>query len=223
MDPVNYFISIAQVIPAEYTFPTPTSVNGSSATGNCANVSSSNSGALTCADPTSSVLFDDPRGMPVLTGLDGDMWASQLLTIQTTASSIDIIVDLNTPTFTRAERVEVVMFNCPQWGIGVQTIQVFAQNTQFALTNVDITSCASLVQVCLPTITTIPILTLRFSLSPGSDWVYLAEMTFFGNGFTCPPDIVITEPTIDSTGTETATPIASKFKSLMRSAHSDSV
>ena len=90
------------MIPAEYTFPTPTSVNGSSATGNCASVSSSTSGTLTCADPTSSVLFDDPRGMPILTGLDGDMWASQLLTIQTAAAFTEITVDLRTPTFTES-------------------------------------------------------------------------------------------------------------------------
>ena len=119
----------AQVIPAEYTFPTPTSVNGSSATGNCANnISSSTSGTLTCADPTSSVLFDDPRGMPILTGLDGDMWASQLLTIQTTAAFTEITVDLFTPTFIRVQRIEVVMFNCQQLGIGVQTIQTFEIN-----------------------------------------------------------------------------------------------
>ena len=55
--------------------PPPTSVNGSSATGNSSNYTS---GA--CNDPASSVLFDGH--IPTLTGLDGDMWASQLLTIQ---------------------------------------------------------------------------------------------------------------------------------------------
>ena len=171
------FLLTAQVIPAEYTFPTPTSVNGSSATGNCASVSSSTSGTITCADPTSSVLFDDPRGMPILTGLDGDMWASQLLTIQTTASSTDINVDLGTPTFTRVERVEVVMFNCPQLGIGVQTVQALEHNNVLIQTaNVDITSCTSLVRMCLSTATTLPVFILRFRLSPGSDWVHLAEV-----------------------------------------------
>ena len=184
------------MIPDEYTFPTPTPVNGSSATGNCASVSSSTSGTLTCADPTSSVLFDDPRGMPILTGLDGDMWASQLLTIQSTASSIDIIIDLNTPTFMRVERVEVVMFNCPQWGIGVQTIQALENNNALIQTaNVGITSCTSLVRMCLSSRTTIPVIILRFFPSPGSDWVYLAEVTFFGNNPTCPADRVITAPT----------------------------
>ena len=51
------------VFPASYTFPTPTSVSGSSDDGNCANVSNFTSGTLKCTDSTSSVLFDDPRGM----------------------------------------------------------------------------------------------------------------------------------------------------------------
>ena len=204
----------AQNIPFEYTFPTPTSVNGSSATGNCANnISSSTSGTLTCADPTSSVLFDDPRGMPILTGLDGDMWASQLLTIQTAASSTDITFDFrNTPGFTVVERVEVMMFNCPQLGIGVQTVQALEDNNALIQTaNVDITSCTSLVRVCLSTATTIPILILRFRLSPDSDWVHVAEVTFFGNGVTCPPEIVITEPTTEPVTTELTREITSKF------------
>ena len=157
------YILYLLVYPTKYTFPKPTSVNGSSATGNCANVSSSTSGTLTCADPFSSVLFDDPRGMPILTGLDGDMWASQLLAIQTTASSIDIIVDLNTPTFIRVERVEMVMFNCPQWGIGVQAIQPIEQkpllNFNEMAYNLTTTSCDSLVRLCLPYRTTVPVFT----------------------------------------------------------------
>ncbi len=35
--------------------------------------------------PRSSVLFDDVT--PTLTGLDGDMWATQLLTLNTSTSS----------------------------------------------------------------------------------------------------------------------------------------
>ena len=137
--------------------------------------------------------------MPILTGLDGDMWASQLLTLQTTAaaSSTDITFDLRSPTFSRVERIEVVMFNCPQWGVGVQTIQVFVQNSiELTFDVAPITSCDSLVRVCLPyrIRTSIPNFALRFLLSPDSDWVYLAEVTFWGNNSTCPPDIVITLP-----------------------------
>ena len=191
--------SIAQLFPSQYAvFASGVSTaNGSSATGNCADVSSCTSETLTCADPTSSVLFDDPRGMPILTGLEGDMWASQLLTIQTTASHIEMIFDFqDIMNFVRVERVEVVMFNCLQWGIEVQTIQALDQGQVIATVNLDITSCESLVRVCLPASTTVPVITLRFSLSPGSDWVHLAEVSFWGNGRICPPDDVIGTPTI---------------------------
>ena len=58
-------------------------MSGSSATGHCSSVSSDGVRS-TCTDPTSSVLFDGV--IPTLTGLDGDMWASQLLTLQRATS-----------------------------------------------------------------------------------------------------------------------------------------
>ena len=201
------------VFPASYTFPTPTSVSGSSDDGNCANVSNSTSGTLTCADPTSSVLFDDPRELPILTGLDGDMWASQLLTIQTTATSTDITFDFrDTPNFVRVERVEVVMFNCLQQGIGVQTIHVIVmvENLPEIISNknIAITTCDSFVKVCFPVRTSTPVIILRFFYFPNSDWAYLAELTFFGGSFTCPPDIVITAPTPSTITLSLPTPIS---------------
>ena len=186
------YLRIFIVTPAEYTFPTPTAVNGSSATGNCTSIPSSTSRAL-CTDPTSSILFNGH--IPTLTGLDGDMWASQLLTMQITPSTDIFFVFRNTPGFTEVERVEIVMFNCPEWGIGVEMIQVFEQNV-LVLTRVlsiNVTSCDSLVRFCLPYRTTIPAFGLRF-LSRDSDWVYLAEVTFFNRSDTCPPDTVISSP-----------------------------
>ena len=68
-----------------------------------------------CLTPTSSVLFDE--NVPTLTGLDGDMWASRLLTINTTANTAEITFDFTaTPDYTGVGKVEVVMFNCPEWG-----------------------------------------------------------------------------------------------------------
>ena len=51
------------------------------------------------------------------------MWASQLLTMRTVASSTEITFDFTDTV--GVERVEVVMFNCPQWGIGVHNTAVF--------------------------------------------------------------------------------------------------
>ena len=202
---IGYF---SLVIPTVYTFPIPTTANGSFA-GNCALISEiSTHVTFKCADPTSSVLFDDPRGMPILTGLDGDLWASQLLTIQTTAPSTDITFDFrNASNFVRVERVEIVMFNCPQWGIGVKTIQAFEQDAMAFSVDIDrnVNSCNSLVRLCLPYRTSISVFTLRFFLFPNTDKVYLAETTFFGNNHNCPPDIVITSqllPPVTSTSQE---------------------
>ncbi len=58
------------------------SVNGSSEDGNCSLI------ATLCNEPTTSVLQDGI--IPTLTRLDGDMWASQLLTINTDSPTTDI-------------------------------------------------------------------------------------------------------------------------------------
>ena len=141
-------------------------MNGSSATGNCANISGNTSETLTCADPTSSVLFDDPRGMPILTELDSDLWASQLLTIQKTASSIDITFDFHKNV--TVNRIEMVMFNCPQKKVGVQTVQIFERNSSILLstTNIFFISCASLVRVCFHPRITVQVPILNFNPPP---------------------------------------------------------
>ena len=84
-------------------------VNGSNSTGRCSNIIRSTT-RQTCTTPTSSVLFDG--NVPTLTGLDGDMWASRLLTINTTANTAEITFDFTaTPDYTGVERVEVVMLS----------------------------------------------------------------------------------------------------------------
>ena len=99
-------------------------VNGSSNTGRCSPFILSNT-RQTCIASTSSVLFDG--NVPTLTGLDGDMWASQLLTINTTANTAEITFDFTTtPDYTGVGRVEVVMFNCPEWEISVRIIELFS-------------------------------------------------------------------------------------------------
>ena len=103
-------------------------MSGSSATGHCSSVGST--GVIsTCADPISSVLFDGI--IPTLTGLDGDMWASQLLTLQRTSSRVSALFD-----FTDTAgygglfgRLEVVMFNCPERRISASTIRVLTSSS----------------------------------------------------------------------------------------------
>ena len=149
----------------------------------------------------SSVLFDG--NVPTLTGLDGDMWASQLLTINTTANTADITFDFtDTPDYTGVRRVEVVMFNCPEWGISVRTISLFistsTSGSRTFVTSISptTTSCDSLVRVCISglVVSVRPVITLAFGLSSTSNWVHLAEVTFYASNSTCPPDTIITPP-----------------------------
>ena len=171
------------VFPECYTFPIGTSVNGSSPTGSCSRGIYYDTQA-TCQQPNSSVLFDGR--VPTLTGLDGNMWASQLLTINTMDPIIFDFTD--TPGYDRVERVEVAMFNCPQWGRGITDIHLLGATangqpfTTIQAINVSsITSCDSLVRVCIVASVSLPVLTLQFSIDQNSEWVHLAEVTFYGS------------------------------------------
>ena len=174
-------------------------MSGSSATGHCSSVSSTG-GISLCTDPTSSVLYDGVT--PTLTGLDGDMWASQLLTLQTTTTRTFVIFDFtDTPGYVGLSgRLEVVMFNCPDMGISASTIRVSTSSSPLGSTiplmgvNIVITSCDSLVRVCTPIATTQPSITLEFIIGANSNMVYLAEVTFYAasSASTCPPDTIIT-------------------------------
>ena len=140
--------------------PPPTSVNGSSATGNCSNYAS---GA--CNDPASSVLFDGH--IPTLTGLDGDTWASQLLTIQ--EPSVLILFDFtDTPNYTGVEAVEVVAFSCLEWGITAREINLAVNPsnlhvvaTNFISQDSSYRSCEHLVRYCIQGETTHRVLILQ--------------------------------------------------------------
>ena len=208
--------SYSTVYPERYTFLTGTSVNGSSPTGNCSNVSIDDT-MTTCLQPTSSVLFDGR--VPTLTGLDGDMWAGQLLTINITQSLTYFSFDFtDTPGYVGIQRVEVVMFNCPQWGVASTTISLSAATARgepffnFASTSISsLTSCESLVRVCLSSSVSRPLIRLQFTHDQDSDWVHLAEVTFYGGNPNCPPNVILNPPTTtplpDTTTSPTTTAI----------------
>ncbi len=186
------------------------SVNGSSEDGNCSLLATT-----LCNEPTTSVLQDGI--IPTLTGLDGDIWASQLLTINTDSPTTDITFDFEaTLDYVGVERVEVVMFNCPEWGISVDRITLRGSTTPASIGSIfttispTITSCDSLVRVCISRSfsSTLTALTLRFQLSSASTWVHLAEVSLYGAGPTCPPDTILnqTPPPTTSDATSSILP-----------------
>ena len=182
-------------------------MNGSSPTGNCSRLQKKKDSIMTtCFQPPNSyVLFN--RHIPTLTGLDGDMWASQLLTINTIQSLTVVIFDFtDTPGYFGIQRVEVVMFNCPQWGIASTNILLTGATARsqlfnpFASTSVSsLTSCESLVRVCLSIHITRPLIGLQFTHHQDSDWLHLAEVTFYGGNPNCPPNVILNPPTTTQT------------------------
>jgi hypothetical protein len=64
--------------------------------------------------------------------------------------------------------------------------------------NPTITSCDSLVRVCI-SLNTHQAVRLQFFPWPDFNWVHLAEVVFIGNSSTCPPDTIITTPKPDTT------------------------
>ena len=177
----------AQIVPTSFTLIVDdvSLINGSSVTRRC----SSSGKTLKCTNPASSVLFDGH--IPTLTGLDDHTWASQLLTLRRMNPSTEI-------TFNFADnidlvRVEVVMFNCPQWGIGVQNITVYENMTDILSKQTgNITSCEYLVKTCIMAPFSSPSVSLKFNRPTTSRWVHLAELTFYNNTSECPPDTIIT-------------------------------
>ena len=181
---------LAHWTPSVFSFITADtiSVNGSSATGHCSSIED-NRERTNCLDPASSVLFDGV--IPTLTGLDGDMWANQLLTLHSN-STTSIVFSFKNVGIPVVRRVKMVLFICEEWGISVESIKLVLPSDSFG-TIPTITSCDSLVRVCFEVI---PFRAEEeFSLVfDTNDWLHVAEVMFDSAG-TCQKDAIITTPT----------------------------
>lgn len=160
---------------------------------------------------TSSVLFD---GNNSSLSVDGSMWASQLLILQA-ASFAQIHFVFSESTTYGVGRVEVLLFNCPQWGMGVQSIALATSGSARPKTiDSNLTSCESLLRVCMQYFTCNDAsfntsFNMTFGLSPGSMWVHLAEVTFYSgwDATACPPDAVLNpQPSATTPPISTNTP-----------------
>ena len=195
--------SLSPVVPSRFTVPPDAEfVNGSTTIGLCPQAFVQ---GTVCAMPNTSVLFDG--NIPTLTGLDGNMWANQLVTLHTNASSTTFIPDFSdTPEFTIVGRIEVVLFNCPQYGIGVQSITLLRGEDGSPVSDVNIpidpllSSCDSLVRVCLNVFSESSFSGLQFDLAENATWVHLGELTFYPSDRSpCTTDVVFpAAPTVAS-------------------------
>ena len=167
------------------------SVNGSLPNGPC-NGATLDSSMVVCNTPQdNSLLFDGD--IPVLTGLDGGQWASGLVTLNASDRTAEIKFTFNQFFFVM-NTVQVVMFNCPHWGISAKIISIFyaesiSDGGIYVKSVIPNTSCDSLVRVCASGLLTVNrVITVQFLLDDNLDWVHIAEVTFFSsNTSDCPP------------------------------------
>ena len=187
-----FILSLARndgVVPLRYRFIIDQEAeNGSLAVGNCSDTGIAGSTTI-CKQPASSVLFDGKT--PTLTGLSGNMWASQLFTLSSAEDGgrrNSLSFEFDTTGFIGVWGVEVTMFNCPDWGLAVQSIRLQSGRGGGILSSSQVpSSCTSLVtdMLCSQSQLRFSQILMEFDLQPNSDRVYIAELTFFPTSVIC--------------------------------------
>ena len=130
-------------------------------------------------------------------------WAAGLFTVNRNGhSSFDIGFEFNGPVnFTR---VELDLFNCPEWGIAAQSITVYefgfgifnfiaTAATELGRRTINATSCTSIVRVVIPLVppqnpTLFYFIDFTFdNAATNAQWVLIAEVRFLEEeGTQCP-------------------------------------
>ena len=162
-----------------YNYTSSNSLNGSCTARCTVEITTS-----TCTSPNSSALFDGI--VPILTGFDRDLRKKELLTLRSSFTTITLNFS-GTPNYIGVSRVEIAAFNCEQLGASIQTVTV-SSDSGATVINTNITSCDSLVIVCIPNLTinsSITVLSLSFTTKNSLDWVYLAEVKVYEEGRGC--------------------------------------
>ena len=179
---------------------------------------------MVCNAPRSSVIFD---GIPTLSGLEGDMWALQLLTLNTSTSSASITFNFTNPTdrngltiFANVEVIEVVMFNCPARKIGTNSVQVSAKGQ--VADNIAVSeSCDYLVRGCSTAVSlslSSQLITLSFSKT--SLRLYIAEITFYSSHLRQCSPVGPLNASVDSISEQTSTSSSNQESTSNKETHS---
>ena len=189
----------ALVYPTRYTYPSTglQSVNGSASNGGCTNsTTTSVTGVSLCLSGNSSLVDGAvPTLSSSLVGMSN--WAAGLFTVNRNGETvIEIGFELRRPAI---ERIELDLFNCPEWGTAAPNITVYMWRLfpatlptprRFAtrlgsVTTLDSTSCDSITTVLIPLQQTVNLmiyyLEFTFDEAPSVQWVHLAEVRFFNS------------------------------------------
>ena len=193
-----FYCPLCIVIPSHFNYSTlgVQAVNGSSATGHCSDITLNLDYYSTCSSPASSVLFDGV--IPTLTALDGNTWARQLMILQRPMFGSSSFYIYSSFINSWIRRVEVMLFNCPQWGTAVNRISIAFLYPEYSYYRDSISayltvfSCDTLVKVCVPFDTSSAPTAIRLSFSTNSYYkVHLAEVSFYEDSSPCPPFTII--------------------------------
>ena len=178
------------------------SVNGSHQKGGCSRPTSGGQICLGLDEGGTSDLADCI--IPSLGGFQTN-WAAGLFTVNTSGQPFHIGFEFNGPV--NLIRVELDLFNCPEWGIAAQSITVYEynfgilnfdavyarlQNLALGYTTANTTSCTSIVKVVIPLElpqipTTSYVIYFTFDNTATNAWVHIAEVRFLEEeGTQCP-------------------------------------
>ena len=173
-------------------------MNGSSSNGGCSDVvNGSVCGNL--SDGGTSNLTD--CNVPYLETLQDD-WAAGLFTVNRSGQS-SLYIGFKLHEYFNLTKVELDLFNCPEWGIAAPSITVYtyssfnfdrdaAKNLSLGSTTDAATSCNSTVTVCIPlqlpqNPQCIYIIDFTFNNTPDNiQWVHIAEVRFSEGDQLCP-------------------------------------
>ena len=171
---------------------------GSPVNGGCSSISETDSEICN----GTSVLNDGV--LPALSGVSSDpasQWANELFTMNRSGTDrIDVSVQLP-PDNINYDRVELSVFNCPQWGIYAPQVMVYATGSLngtilqlFADATLSAESCGYLLKFCVSFngATSIPYLNLVFPYQNNSNFVFLGEITLVGDTSPCAQPELIT-------------------------------
>ena len=165
---------------------------GSPVNGGC----SSTSGTSNETCDGTSVLNDGI--LPALSGVNSDpasQWASELFTMRRSGTD-QIVVSLELPVGRTHDRVELTVFNCPQWGIYAPRVIVEIAGLDIIAANATLPdiSCEHLLKFCVEFSGGVgsPNFKLIFPYQNNSDFVFLGEVTFLNDPINCDPPELIT-------------------------------
>ena len=181
---------------------------GSPVNGGCSSISGTNNEICN----GTSVLNDGV--LPALSDVSSDpasQWANELFTMRRCRTDkINVSVQLSADNI-NYDRVELSVFNCPQWGIYAPQVMVYVTsslngNNLILIADATLSeeSCEYLLRFCVPFNQGIgnPNLNLVFPYQNNSNFVFLGEITFLDDPNPCDQPILITSRIAPQTSTE---------------------